>query len=74
MTTQNQIEPLKDGTVVKILNSGYARAKIAGCLGPLGPKGARIYRVLVQRKPRRVYIEVREDQLEALDDAGGLPS
>ncbi|HWY86429.1 MAG TPA: hypothetical protein VNX28_06880 [Gemmataceae bacterium] len=69
MTTQNLIEPLKVGTVVKILKSGYGRAKIAEYLGPLGPKGARIYRVLVQKKPRRVYIEVREDQLEVLDNA-----
>jgi hypothetical protein len=69
MTTQNQVEPLKDGTVVKILNSGYRRAKIAEYRGPLGPKGARVYRVLVQTKPRRVYIEVLEDQLEVLDHA-----
>ena len=69
MTTQNLAEPLKAGTVVKILNSGYHRAKIAEYLGPLGPKGARVYRVLVQRKPRRDYIEVLEDQLEVLGDA-----
>ncbi len=66
MATQNLTEPLKLGTVVKILNSGYHRARIAEYRGPLGPKGARIYRVLVQEKPRRVYIEVREDQLEVL--------
>ena len=66
MTTQNLIEPLKVGTVVKILNSGYGRARIAEYRGPLGPKGARIYRVLVEKKTRRVYIEVREDQLEVL--------
>ena len=69
MTAQNLIEPLKVGTVVKIRNSGYHRAKIAEFLGPLGPKGARVYRVLVQRKPRRTYIEVLEDQLEVLEDA-----
>ena len=69
MPTQNLIEPLKAGTVVKIVNSGYGRAKIAENLGPLGPKGARVYRVLVETKPRRVYIEVREDQLEVLHDA-----
>jgi hypothetical protein len=69
MTTQNLPEPLKVGTFVKILNSGYHRARIAEYRGPLGPKGARIYRVLVQSKPRRVYIEVREDQLEVLDAA-----
>jgi hypothetical protein len=67
MTTQNLTEPLKIGTVVKILNSGYQRAKVAEVRGPLGPKGARVYRVLVQTKPRRVYIEVREDQLEVLN-------
>jgi hypothetical protein len=69
MTAQNLIEPLKVGTVVKIRNSGYHRAQIAEFRGPLGPKGARVYRVLVQRKPRRVYIEVLEDQLEVLQDA-----
>jgi hypothetical protein len=67
MTTQNLPEPLKVGTVVKILNSGYHRARIAEDLGLLGPKGARIYRVLVQKKPRRTYIEVREDQLQVLN-------
>jgi len=69
MANQNLIEPLKVGTVVKILHSGYHRAQVAEFLGPLGPKGARIYRVLVQSKPRRVYIEVREDQLEVLEEA-----
>jgi hypothetical protein len=69
MATQDLTEPLKAGTVVRIRNSGYHRAKIAEFRGPLGPKGARVYSVLVQRKPRRVYIEVLEDQLEVLNDA-----
>ncbi len=69
MATQDQIEPLKAGTVVRIRNSGYHRATIAEFRGPLGPKGARVYAVEVQRKPRRVYIEVLEDQLEVLNDA-----
>ena len=73
MTTNNLIEPLKIGTSVKILNSGYGPAKIAEYRGPLGPKGARIYRVLIQRKPRRMYTEVREDQLEVLDDSQDMP-
>ena len=67
MTMQYLTDPLPDGTLVKILNSGYARARIAEYRGPLGPKGARVYRVLVQRKPRPVYIEVLEEQLEVLD-------
>jgi hypothetical protein len=74
MTTQSLAEPLKDGTLVRIINSGYARARIAECLGPLGPNGARVYRVLVQRKPRRVYIEVLEEQLEVLDKANSHPA
>ena len=68
MTTPNLTEPLKEGTLVRILDSGYRRAKIVEYRGPLGPKGARIYRVLVQSKPRPVAIEVREDQLQVLDD------
>ena len=69
MASQNLTEPLKPGTVVRIRDSGYHRAKIAEFRGPLGPKGARVYSVLVQRKPRRTYIEVLEDQLEVLDEA-----
>ena len=72
MISRNHTEPLEVGTVVKILNSGYGTARIAEYRGPLGPKGARVYRVLVQEKPRHVYIEVREDQLEVLDDTTNL--
>jgi hypothetical protein len=68
MATQNLVEPIKDGTVVKILNSGYERAEVAEYRGPLGPKGARVYRVVVEKKPRRVDIEVLEDQLEVLSE------
>jgi hypothetical protein len=68
MATQNLVEPIKDGTVFKILNSGYERAEVAEYRGPLGPKGARVYRVVVEKKPRRVYIEVLEDQLEVLSE------
>jgi hypothetical protein len=63
---QNLTEPLKIGTVVKILNSGYRRARIVEFRGPLGPKGARVYRVRVRKKPRPAYIEVLEDQLETV--------
>lgn len=68
MATANLAEPLKDGTYVRILNSGYPRAQIAEYRGPLGPKGARVYRVLVQKRPRQ-YLEVLESQLEVLSDA-----
>jgi hypothetical protein len=68
MSADNRSEPLKVGTFVKILHSGYERAQIAEYRGPFGPKGARIYSVQVQTEPWLDYIEVREDQLVILDN------
>jgi hypothetical protein len=64
MATQNQTDPLPIGTIVRIRDSGYGLAKIIECLGPLGPDGARVYRIQVRKKPRPAYIEVVEEQLE----------
>ncbi len=66
MTSNNLTEPLKEGQAVKVLNSSYAKAIIAEYRGPLGPKGARIYRIMVGRRPPQ-YMEVREDQLEVIE-------
>lgn len=66
MLSQQITEPLKYGQAVRILNSGYAHAIIAEYRGPLGPNGARIYRVMVERHPPQ-YVEVREDQLEVIE-------
>ncbi len=63
MTTNNAAEPLKVGALVNILNSGYRRGRIVEFRGPLGPGGARIYRVRVRREPSPTYVELREDQL-----------
>ena len=68
MATQNETEPLKPGTAVRVRDSTYDRAWIVEYRGPLGPKGARVYGIVVQKKPR-IYIEVLEDQLEVLPDA-----
>ena len=68
MATQYLSEPIPDGTLVEVLNSGIKRARIAEYRGLLGPNGARIYRLLVRRTPR-MYMEVREDQLKVLDQA-----
>lgn len=65
MTLQNLTEPLKLGTIVHIRNSGYGSGTIVEFRGPLGPKGARVYRVRVRKKPTPAYIEVMEDQIEA---------
>jgi hypothetical protein len=65
MATPNPTEPLKIGTVVRIRDSRYGRARIVEYRGPLGPNGARVYRIRVRKKPRPAYIEVVEDQIEA---------
>jgi hypothetical protein len=60
---------LKEGTIVKILNSGFPPAEIVEYRGTFGPKVGRVYRVLAVKKPR-LYLEVREDQLEVLQEPG----
>jgi hypothetical protein len=64
MATQNLSEPFKIGTIVRIRDSGYGRAEVVEYRGPLGPKGARVYRVQVRKGSRPAYIEVLEEQLE----------
>jgi hypothetical protein len=54
---------LKVGDLVTIRNYPVRRARIVELRGPLGPGGKQVYRVLVRRKPKPVYIELREDQL-----------
>lgn len=64
MTTQT--EPLKNGTVVRIRNSGYGQGTIVEYRGPLGPRGTRVYRVRVRKGPKPAFIEVLEGQLETV--------
>jgi hypothetical protein len=61
---KSQTEPFEIGTIVRVRNSGYGRARIVEFRGPLGANGARVYRVRVRKKPRPAYIEVVEEQLE----------
>lgn len=68
MTPNNTTGPLKIGSLVTIRDSGYRRGKIVEFRGPLGPGGARIYRLLVRGKPKPAYVEVREDQLAIIPD------
>jgi hypothetical protein len=60
------VHTLKLGELVQILHSGGRRGRIVELRGPLGPGGVQIYRVLVQRRPKPAYIELREDQLQPL--------
>jgi hypothetical protein len=67
MATNDDSATLKVGDWVKILNSGYTKpGRIVEYRGPLGPGGARIYRVKLRGRPYPAYIEVREDQLEVV--------
>src|SRR5262249_19033066 len=68
MTTPESPEPIKNGTIVPVRNSGLYRAEGVEYRGPLGPKGARVYGPWYGRKPRPAYIEVLEDQLEILEE------
>lgn len=54
----------KVGTLAKIIDSGYNEVEIVEDRGLLGPKGIRIYGVMADD----TYIEVREDQLEVIDE------
>lgn len=59
-------DPLQIGTTVRIRNSGYGKARIVEYRGAIGPKGAKVYRLRVRKKPKPAYIEVVEDQIEMI--------
>lgn len=67
LASKNTGEPLKIGTRVKIADLGGQLGRIVEDRGNLGPKGARINGILLLRKPRRDYIELREDQVEPVE-------
>jgi hypothetical protein len=67
---ENPQDLLKVGDRVLIRHFGGQRGRIVEYRGQLGPGGSRVYRVLVLRKPKRDYIELREDQLERIEIEG----
>jgi len=60
---------LGDRVKVRGATSGL-RGRVVELRGPLGPKGAQVYRVRVRGKPKPAYVEVLEDQLEVIPAAG----
>jgi hypothetical protein len=72
MATQNLTQPFEVGTQVAIRNSGYGPGIIVEFRGPLGPNGARVYRVRVREAPGATYIEVLEDQLTLVAQTGDV--
>jgi hypothetical protein len=59
----------KIGDRVKLKTQAGRIGRVAEDRGPLGPKGARVYRVLIRRKPRPGYVEVMESHLEPAEEA-----
>ncbi len=70
MAKQKSMPLLKLGDRVRILHSSGLRGDIVELRGALGPQGAQIYCVRIRRKPKPVYIELREDQLVLLPAEG----
>ncbi len=66
MATKEASPIWKVGDIVGIRRSAIKRGKIVELRGPLAPGGVQVYRVIVRRKPTPVYIELREDQIQAL--------
>ena len=69
---KSNIASLKLGDRVKIKDFAGQIGRIAELRGPLGPGGASVYRVLVQRKPTVSYIELLSDQLEIVPASGAV--
>jgi hypothetical protein len=66
------VTPLNIGDRVRIRNYAGKYGRIVEYRGALGPGGAPIFRVLVQRKPSISYIELRGDQLERAPSFGKI--
>jgi hypothetical protein len=64
-------QPLpKIGDRVKILHASEVYGRVVELRGPLGPGGAQVYRIMVRKKPKPSYVEVRADQLEVVTGQG----
>jgi hypothetical protein len=63
MAKQKTTPLLNLGDRVRVLHYPKLHGRIVELRGPLGPGGAKIYRVLFPRKPKSMYIELREDQM-----------
>jgi hypothetical protein len=63
MAIEKTLPAFKVGDLVKIRHTDNRRGKIVELRGPLAPGGGQVYRVIVRRKPKPAYIELREDQL-----------
>jgi hypothetical protein len=57
------------GTKVRITSGSMPVGRIVDLRGPFGPNGMLVYRVRISKKPKPLFVEVCEDQLELLPGA-----
>jgi len=67
MDTEEALK-FKLGDRVRVLHTRYVTGHVIEHRGPLGPRRMQIYRLELHQEPEPAYVEVREDQLEALRD------
>jgi hypothetical protein len=66
MAAEKSVPAFQLGDIVRLHDVNKRRGKIVELRGPLAPGGMQLYRVLLRRKPRPAYIEVREDQIDLI--------
>jgi hypothetical protein len=60
-------DPIKLGDWVKIVSPPCGlTGRVVEFRGPLGPKGVKVYRFQLRRKPKPAYFEVVKEQLETI--------
>ena len=64
--TDQTIREFQLGDRVRILHTFNLRGRIVELRGPLGPKGAQVYRIRMGPKGGRFYTEVLSEQMELL--------
>lgn len=70
-SVEEPVPNLKLGERVRIKHSDNWQGRIVELWGAIGPGGAQIYRVRIRHKPKPIYIDVREDQLEVIPEEEG---
>jgi hypothetical protein len=66
MLFDDKPRPFKIGQRVRVRLTNGVTGRVIEYRGPLGPNGAEIYRLRLRGGRYPSYVEVREDQLEAI--------
>lgn len=58
--------PIQLGDRVRVRDTNGVVGRVVELRGPLGPKGAQVYRLRLRGKPKPAYVEVLGEQLEVI--------